>query len=490
MGVVYLVGAGCGDYDLITMRGYELIKKCDVLVYDSLIDSKFLDFVKDNCEKIPVGKRAGQKSAKQEDINNILVTKGKENNIVVRFKGGDPFVFGRGGEEIISLKENNIPYEVVPGITSSVAVPELSGIPVTHRKTARSFTVITGHTKDDLLPENMEHFAKLKGTLVFLMGLNNIEKITQSLIANGKDKSTPSAVISNGATKNQVVVKGTLENIAEKVKENNVKSPAIITVGETSSYDFSRTIKLPLDSTSVTVTGTKRFSEKLQQKLYEKGASVTHLNYLKVEKYNQNRNLENALKNLSDYSLIVLTSINGAEIFFEKLIEYKIDVRKLSNIKFAVIGSGTAKTMENHGIIPDLVPAEFTSLALGNLIAKTYENGKVLILRAEKGSKDLTEVLSKNNIDYDDIKTYDVINSSKSMEKEVTTDYITFASSSGVEEFFKNNFTISERTKIVSIGNITSKSLLKHNVKDFITSKVADTNGLLSAIINDVKFRK
>ena len=221
MGVVYLVGAGCGDYDLITMRGYELIKKCDVLVYDSIIDSKFLDFVKDNCEKIPVGKRAGQKSAKQEDINNILVTKGKENNIVVRLKGGDPFVFGRGGEEIISLKENNIPYEVVPGITSSVAVPELSSIPVTHRKTARSFTVITGHTKDDLLPENMEHFAKLKGTLVFLMGLNNIEKITQSLIANGKDKSTSSAVISNGATKNQVVVKGTLENIAEKVKENN-----------------------------------------------------------------------------------------------------------------------------------------------------------------------------------------------------------------------------------------------------------------------------
>ena len=146
--------------------------------------------------------------------------------------------------------------------------------------------------------------------------------------------------------------------------------------------------------------------------------------------------------------------------------------------------------MENHGIIPDMVPAEFISLALGNLIAKTYENGKVLILRAEKGSKDLTEVLSKNNIDYDDIKTYDVINSSKSMEKEVTTDYITFASSSGVEEFVKNNFTISDRTKIVSIGNITSKSLLKHNVKDFITSQVADTNGLLSAIINDVKFRK
>ena len=182
LGKVYLVGAGCGDYDLITLRGMKILEQAEVVIYDSLIDTDLLDFVPDKCEKICVGKRFGQKSEKQENINKILVEKALEGRTVVRLKGGDPFVFGRGGEEILALQQYNIPYSICPGISSCIAVPELAGIPVTHRITSRSFHVVTGHTADDLLPENMDSLGKLGGTLIFLMGLNHLSMISQSLI--------------------------------------------------------------------------------------------------------------------------------------------------------------------------------------------------------------------------------------------------------------------------------------------------------------------
>ena len=482
------MGAGCGDYDLITLRGINLLRSADVVVYDSLIDSRLLDFAPDSAEKICVGKRAGRHSEAQESINEILVKKALEGKPVVRLKGGDPFVFGRGGEEIIVLKKNNIPYSVVPGISSSIAVPELCGIPVTHRKISRSFHVITGHTAEDILPENMRAYAQCEGTLVFLMGLKNLGAIAEKLIEYGRDKNNPAAVISNGASAKSRVVRSTLENIADEVSKSGITAPAVIIVGETVDFDFSSTISLPLDKTSVTITGTKRFSNRLDCALSELGADVYKLGYLNVEEYENDIKLETALSHLDEYSLIVLTSINGAEIFFRKLRALRIDLRRLAHLSFAVIGSGTASVLESHGIFADIIPEEYTSATLGRLIVKKSKGSeRVLILRAEKGSPELTQILSENNIIFDDIKTYDV-KCSKPEQKpdKVDTDFITFASSSGVEAFFENGYSISDRTKIIAIGSITAAALKKHGIGNCIISSQSSIEGIAEVILQEV----
>lgn len=487
-GKVYLIGAGCGDYDLITLRGKNLLEQSEVVVYDSLIDNRLLDFAPQKSEKICVGKRAGHHSESQEIINEILVQKAEEGKTVVRLKGGDPFVFGRGGEEILALQKHNIEYAVVPGISSSIAVPELAGIPVTHRKVSRSFHIITGHTAENVLPENMQAYAKLEGTLIFLMGLKHTQQIADSLIKNGKAENTSVAVISNGASVNQKIVRSTLKNIADDVKRNNLKAPAIIIVGEVVDFDFIQTISLPLQHTSVTVTGTERFATKLKSQLSELGANVRMLDYINVIEYRDNSAFDNALSNISDYNWIVLTSINGAEIFLKRLNKFKIDIRKLCSIKFAVIGSGTADILEKHGIFADLIPEIYTSKALGNQLVKSVsKNENVLILRAEQGSPDLTRILDENNITYDDIKTYDVqCNTKVSDNNVIDTDFITFASSSGVNAFFENGYELSSETKIISIGEITADALRKRGINDFRISKTSNTKGIIDSILQEV----
>jgi uroporphyrin-III C-methyltransferase/precorrin-2 dehydrogenase/sirohydrochlorin ferrochelatase len=233
-GMVSLVGAGCGAFDLITLKGIRAVRNAQVLVYDDLIDDRLLEYTAESCEKIYVGKRSGKHSMKQQEINELLIKKAKEGRYVVRLKGGDPFVFGRGGEEILALQDENIKTEYIPGVTSSIAVPGFAGIPVTHRGESRSFHVITGHTAmtSDSLPENMETIAKLKGTLVFLMGYGHLEAIANELIANGKSKDTPAAVIHGGTDNTADEVRGSLGNIAKLAKNSDIKTPAIIVVGD------------------------------------------------------------------------------------------------------------------------------------------------------------------------------------------------------------------------------------------------------------------
>ena len=491
-GKVYIVGAGCGDYDLITIRGKRLLEKCDVVVYDFLIDSHLLDYVPENAERICVGKRAGRHSETQENINALLVKKAMEGKNIVRLKGGDPFVFGRGGEEIAALQMNSIEYSVIPGISSAIAVPELAGIPVTQRKVSRSFHVITGHTAEDLIPENMNIYAKLDGTLVFLMALKNIERISEMLIFNGKSENTPAAVISDGAGEKQLIVRSNLKNIAHEVRKQKIKAPAVIIVGETAGYDMIPTISLPLRGITVTVTGTKKFAAKLSDKLSVLGADVNRLDYLNVVEYRDNAKFDDALRNLNDYDWLVLTSINGAEIFFKRLIGLGIDMRVLSKIMLAVIGSGTAEVLKRHGIIADLVPEIYTSEALGNMLScNVRKNQRVLILRAEKGSTELTEILDSNNISYDDIKIYDVFsNVNDSNNKEIHTDLITFASSSGVNAFFENGFKISSETKIICIGENTANTLKAHSIDHFIISATSNIDGIIETVLGEIHNEK
>ena len=326
---------------------------------------------------------------------------------VVRLKGGDPFVFGRGGEEILALKKHNIPYDIVPGITSAIAVPELAGIPVTHRKMSRGFHVITGHTAEDLIPENIKKYASTDETLVILMGLNNLSKITETLILNGKDKNTPAAVISHGASAKQKTIRSDLKNIADEVKKHKIKTPAVIIIGETAAFDFSTNINRLLTGVSVSVTGTEKLVDKLSEQLYALGADINKLDYLQICEYGNNKIFYDSLLNIQKYSMIVLTSMNGAEIFLKHFKKLKIDIRKLGNVKFAVIGNGTGEILEKAGIYPDIIPEIYTAKELGKRIAETVsETDKLLILRAEKGSSVLTDVLDKSGIIYDDIKTF------------------------------------------------------------------------------------
>lgn len=489
IGKVYLVGAGCGKYDLITLRGLKLLQSCDAVVYDSLIDMRLLGSVPDSVEKICVGKRAGAHSAEQENINNILIDKALSGKTTVRLKGGDPFVFGRGGEEIIALREKNIPYSVVPGISSSIAVPELAGIPVTHRKTSRSFHVVTGHTAEELLPDDLKELAGLGGTLVFLMGLKNLPLIAEGLISGGMRGDTPAAVISQGGTAAQRTVRGTLSEIADIAEQEKISAPAVTVIGETAGFDLSPTISLPLDGVSVTVTGSKSFTEKLSALLETQGAEAERLDLIGTAEFEENNAFENALLNIKNYGWLVLTSVNGAKIFLKKMRSLKIDMRKLSALKIAVIGKGTAEILSESGIFPDLIPEKFTSENLGKALAGEAKNDeKVLILRAENGSPELTRILSENSIFYDDIKIYrtESIPSDRA-ETYIRTNYLTFASASGVRAFFENGYKISPETKIICIGEITARELEKYGMTDFSVPCEHTAEGIAEIILNDAE---
>ena len=490
-GIVYLIGAGPGDFKLITVKGRECIEKADVIVYDYLADETLLRWARPDAEIIYAGKQCRNHTLHQYEINELLVDRGLKGKVVARLKGGDPFVFGRGGEEIEALKSADIPFDIVPGISSSIAVPELAGIPVTHRNLSRSVHIITGHTAQDTLPENIKKCAETDGTLVFLMGLRNLPDIVENLIRNGKSEDTPVAVVSNGACAKNQTVRGTLSTICENVKSAEVVPPAVIVVGETAKFDFAPTITRPLKNVSVTVTGTRKLSDKLGKMLTLSGAEVKRHDLLKVIEYHDNEVFDNAINGIDGYDYVVLTSMNGAEIFMSRLRKLKKDIRSFANIKFAVIGSGTAAVLEKYGIFADCIPNVYTTRELGILLAKTVKSGeKVLILRAENGSPELTRILADNNIDFDDVKTYDIQLEKKQDNSVVDTDFITFASASGVNTFFDGGAIISDRTSVVCIGEITAEALESHGVNSFKIAKTKDTDGILKTIIKEVTLKE
>ncbi|MCI7767127.1 MAG: uroporphyrinogen-III C-methyltransferase [Oscillospiraceae bacterium] len=462
-GKVYIVGSGCGDADLITIRGAYALGQADCIVYDDLIDKRLLGFAPENAEAVFVGKRMGKHSETQDVINGILVKKALEGKTVVRLKGGDPFVFGRGGEEAEALSREDIPFEIIPGISSCIAVPELAGIPVTHRRVSRSFHVITAHTAEDIPDGYFGKYAALDGTLVFLMGLNSLKRLTDELMDGGLSADMPAAVISKGGSPEQRTVRGRLADIAEYVQKENITAPAVILVGETAALDYSNTLEKKLDGISVTVTGTKDLVDKLTKKIYALGGSAYPLPVVRISEYEDNARFDRALENISDYSYIALTSANGAEIFLERMKRLNIDVRRLSRHKIAVVGRPTGERLKSAGIIPDLVPDTYTVEALGRLLAENVKNGeRVLILRAEQGSVILNKILDGSGIEYDDIKIYDTLPcDAPTAHKNISTDFLTFASGSGVRAFFGSGYTVSDRTKIVCIGNITAEELLK-----------------------------
>ena len=481
-GRVYLVGAGCGSADLITLRGKACLEGCDAVVYDDLIDPALLNFVPDHALRIYMGKRSGKHSAPQAEISAKLVELASQGLVVVRLKGGDPFVFGRGGEELLALKQAGIPFDTVPGISSSIAIPAWAGIPVTHRGLSRSFHVITGHTADteDSLPADLPHLAKCGGTLVFLMGLSRLSTIAARLVEYGRSSDTPAAVISGGNSPNPAVVRGTLEDIARRAA--GVLPPAVIVVGDVAALDFSATIPAPLSGVRVALTGTPSLTDRLTAKLRELGASVSVARQTSVQPFSPTAELRELCS--TKLKWVVLTSPNGVEVFFQQLDALAIDLRRLAACRFAVIGPSTGKALSRHGIFPDLCPESHNSEALARaLTAAADPSEEIFLLRSAKGAPVLAELPRKAGFQVRDIAIYDTIPALERSEGVATPDYLVFASGAGVEAYFNSGGTLAEGTIPVCIGTVTAARLAAYTEKKPLIPAETSAEGLVNTIL-------
>lgn len=498
-GMVYLVGAGPGDYRLITLKGKECLEKADVVICDYLADKRLLAFAPENVEYIYVGKKAGNHAMRQEDISQLIADKAKEGKCVVRLKGGDPFVFGRGGEEAEVLKNNGVKFEIVPGVTSAIAAPAYAGIPVTNRKVAVSFAVVTGHEdptkgKSDI---NWEKLSTAVDTLVFLMGVGNLPHITSQLIKYGRSADTPAALVRWGTKAQQEVLITTVGKAAEDVIKHNLKPPAVFVVGNV--VNLRSTIQWfdnkPLFGKNILITRARSQASKLTTALEELGANCIEAPAIKIAPPDDNYvSLDNAITKIHDYDWIIFTSTNGVERFFARLNEKNLDARCLSNAKIAAIGTATADKLKNYGIIADKIPTMFKAEGILEVLQNDIQKGsKVLIPRAQKAREALPIGLRQMGAIVDVAETYctkmadtnkDDI---KDLLKNNQIDMVTFTSSSTVENLLKlidGEKTLLNNIKTAVIGPITAKTCKNNGLKVDIEADVYTIDGLVNKIKN------
>ena len=496
-GMVSLVGAGPGDEDLFTRKGLARIREADVVVYDNLASSSLLNEVRDDAELIYAGKRSSHHHLKQYETNQLLIDLALEGKNVVRLKGGDPFIFGRGGEEGQELREAGVDFEVIPGISSSYSVPAYCGIPVTHRDFASSFHVITGHEGSHKKGETVLDYATLakeEGTLVFLMGLKNLPNIVSSLIENGKDPATPVGVLQEGTTARQKVATGTLSDILEVVRREEIKTPAITVVGnvvglrEVLNWHGHK----PLSGKSVLVTGSPSMVDRLAPILKEEGAEAISFSLIRTENLH-NPELKTAIDKIGTYSWILFTSANGVACFFDELRELRKDIRDFSHIHFAVIGEGTKKALEEHGVYSDFVPMAYSSDDMAKaLLPLLKKEDRVLMLRAQEASKVLPGTFDKAGVAYTDISLYHTVRDYRKADElnRLTglVDYVTFASSSAVKAYADMVEDPGQfKGKYISIGPVTTATADKLGIKIDKTAVTYTARGILAMILEDVK---
>lgn len=413
VGKVWLVGAGPGDIGLFTRKGMEVLEKAEVVVYDSLVGQGVLSQIPPAARLINVGKRASHHTMPQEEINKVLLAEAQKGFRVVRLKGGDPFLFGRGGEELELLKEQGIPYEVVPGVTSPLAVPAYNGIPVTHRDFCSSLHIITGHKqagkKYDI---DFEALVRTKGTLVFLMGVTALGDICNSLMEAGMEPDMPAAILQKGTTAGQKRIVATVSTLKAEVERKGIETPAIIVVGKvcTLAEKFSWYENLPLSGWKVLVTRPRNLISRTAAKLREKGAEVLELPAIRIEAMEDQSRLYEAFARLGQYQWLVFTSPTGVEIFFQEMQKKEMDIRTLGAAKIAAIGEGTAKKLKEKGLYVDLMPKVYDGDSLGAALAETLEGGeKILIPRAEMGNAGLVRRLRDAGALVEDVPTYQTV---------------------------------------------------------------------------------
>ena len=485
---VTLVGAGPGDRGLLTLKGAERVQNAEVVLYDRFVSEDILAMIPDTAEKIDVGKHAGNHPVPQEEINRLLLEKAQQGRVVVRLKGGDPFVFGRGGEELELLAENGIPFEVVPGVTSSIAGPAYAGIPVTHRDFVSSLHIITGHAKNNETPNiNYDALVKLNGTLVFMMSVAAVTGICEGCIAAGMDVNMPAAVVENATSYCQRKFLGTVKTLPSIVIENNVESPAVIIIGKvcllSDRYDwFSPGLITgrPLNGKHVIVVRGKPGVSNLANGLRELGCRVEEMSCFMIEPLTgPGSMLEKIIEKIKNYKWLVFTSSVGVDVLFDYLIEIGFDIRLLCDLKIACVGSETEKEINKRGIKIDYHPSEFNGTALAHGLTGLVKNGeKVLIPRAKDGAEDLTHILAEAGIAYDDVPIYEKIKDMEKVNEAVNKiayndiNFVAFTSSSAVEGFAEITSNVNfGKIKAVCIGERTAATAKSYGMEVYISAE-------------------
>ncbi|MFC1884595.1 uroporphyrinogen-III C-methyltransferase [Thermodesulfobacteriota bacterium] len=501
-GKAYLVGAGPGDPELMTLKGIECLKSADVVIYDYLANRAFLDYARKGAELIYVGKKGGSHTMKQKDINSLIASKAMEGNIVVRLKGGDPFIFGRGGEEAEELVASKIPFEIVPGITSAIAVPAYAGIPLTHRDYTATVAFITGHEDPEKGESNIawDKLATGAGTLVFLMGVGNLPNITKNLIENGRPADTPVAVIHRGTISEQRTVTGQLKNISEIVKEEGLAPPAIIVVGEVVGLREKLIWfeNRPLFGKRIVVTRAREQASEFQKELTLLGAECIEFPTIEVAPPDNWEPLDTAIQNLAKYQWLVFTSVNGVKFFLQRLEKNGRDVRDLKGLKIGTIGPKTAEIWHSIGIKPDLIPDEYRAEAVVSCFNELGVSGvNILLPRASKAREILPEELKKMGAHVDVVHAYKTVKPESNrteiieMFKQNKLDMVTFTSSSTVENFIemldseKNNLKKwMEPVAVACIGPITAEKATENEFKVSLVPSTYTLDALTEAIID------
>ena len=499
-GMVYLVGTGPGDPGLITVRGLDLIRRAEVLVYDHLANPELLSQAPADSERIYVGKEASKHTLPQEEINALLVDRARSGKRVVRLKGGDPFIFGRGGEEAEFLVANNIPFEVVPGITSAIAVPAYAGIPLTHRDYTTSVAFITGHERPEKEESTIpwKELATGPGTLVFLMGVKNLPLISNTLIRYGRPPQTPAAVIRWGTLNRQETLLGTISDISEKVREAGLKPPAIILVGEVVELrkQLNWFEERPLFGKRIVVTRSRAQASQLVELLAGFGAQVIEYPTILIKKIDPNPELEGAVQEIRNYHWIIFTSVNGVDCFFEQLDQMGLDTRTLGDLKIGAIGPATAEGLRRRAIRPDFIPEAYRAEGIiEGLVSEGVRGKRVLIPRAAQAREILPRQLSEAGADVRVVPVYETLPDTEADTEKLVqeikarqVDMITFTSSSTVTNFFsglegkidKGDF---KDIIMACIGPITEKKLKEQGFSARVVAEKFTIPELVDAIL-------
>jgi uroporphyrinogen III methyltransferase/synthase len=495
-GKVFLVGAGPGDPGLLTLRAVELMQSADLVAIDALVSKEISALVPPQTEVVHVGKRSSAHTLPQDQINQLLIDEAKKGKRVVRLKGGDPFVFGRGGEEAEDLVAAGVEFEVVPGISSSIAGPAYAGIPVTHRSHATSLTLVTGHESEGTTGINWAVLAKLNGTIVFMMGFANLPLIVKKLTEFGMPASKPAAVISKATTPEQRTVVGTLETIEKRAIEASLATPALIVVGDV--VKLHETINWfetkPLFGKRVVVTRAREQASGLKRMLEDSGAQVLQFPTIEIGPPESMTSLDRVIDARSDYNWLVFSSTNGVKFFFERLAQKGKDARSLAGRMIAAVGDTTAAELRQHGVNPDLVPDKFQLIALLPHFEGDQSGVRFGVIRAAEGKDDLIEALKKRGAEVDLAVAYETraadfdIAELQEWIANDAIDAVTFTSGSTVDHFFAK-LTPEERTKVnaravlASIGPVTSEAIRRYGKSPEVEAANASVQSLHDAVV-------
>lgn len=495
-GVVYLVGAGPGDPGLMTARSLNLIATADAILYDRLIPTGAIDGARADAELIYVGKAPGKVAMEQADTERELVRIAQEGRSVVRLKGGDPFVFGRGGEEAETLREAGVEFEIVPGVTAGIAAPAYAGIPVTHRDDASAVAFVTGHED----PEKEESaidwpaLASFPGTLVLYMGVKNLPRISEKLIAAGRAAGDPAAAIERGTHPGQRTVVATTETLPSAVVEAGIGAPAILLFGPVAARreNIEWLERRPLHGKSVVVTRARAQASGLAATLHGLGAEVVELPAIKIEPRIDTPEVAAMVEGLHSYALVCLTSPNGVNLLFEAMAERGFDARTLANATVAAIGPGTARALRSHGVIPDIVPPRSIAESLIESLREVDVEGRpVLVARAAEARDVLPEALVERGAQLDLVSLYETVRDGgdeAAIERARDADYVTFTSSSTVRYFAEAvGDAWPAAAKLVSIGPVTSETIRELGHQVDVEADKHDPDGLLDALLADAR---